>query len=124
MNQYPRTESDEAVQTIKKKLKSTLTLRLRLHLKLTLVPLHWMKSWTRVLESDNAAEAYDEKIEDVTKILDDKPEDRSTIARCDDSWVFFWSLSRPRARVPQGQSGSVLGQSKESSERGSSLKSR
>ena len=47
---------------------------------MTLVPLHWMKSWTRVLESDNAAEAYDEKIEDVTKILDDKPEDRSTIA--------------------------------------------
>ena len=88
---------------------STLTLRLRLHLKLTMFQLLWMKSRTRVLESDNAAEAYDDKIENVTKSLDDKPEERSTIAQCDDSWVFFLTLSRPRARVPQGQSGSVLG---------------
>ena len=58
---------------------STLTLRLRLHLKLTMFQLLWMKSRTRVLESDNAAEAYDDKIEDVTKSLDDKPEERSTI---------------------------------------------
>ena len=69
-----------------------------------------MKSRTRVLESDNAAEAYDDKIEDVTKILDDKPEDRSTITLMTSGILgVFWTLSRPRARVPQGQSGSVLG---------------
>ena len=56
---------------------STLTLRLRLHLKLTMFQLLWMKSRTRVLESDNAAEAYDDKIEDVIKIPDDKPGERS-----------------------------------------------
>ena len=37
-----------------------------------------MKSWTNVLKSGNAAEAYDDKIEDVIKIPDDKPGERST----------------------------------------------